>query len=102
MLSPAAVAIVHAHHVKACPESLFSRRYHVSRRVRALHTVPHHQRRMCRAICLPAAARQHLTLRFNLKKPLFVARSIAGPKRPEIGSQGLRVTALEHAMRDED
>ena len=101
MLGPSAVAIVHTHHVKAGAESLFSSRYHVSRRGRALHTVPHHQRRMFRAILLPAAVGQHLTIGFDLKKPLFVARSITGPKRPEIGSERLRVTALENAMWNE-
>ena len=37
---------------------------------------------------------------FNLKEPLFVSGLIAGPQRPEIGSQRLSVTALEDTMRN--
>ncbi len=56
---------------------------------------------MPRAIRLPATTGQNLAAGIDLEMPLFIARAIARPKRPEIGGQGLRITALENAMRNE-
>src|ERR1700692_1071497 len=79
MLSPSAVANVHAHHVEAGAESFVSRRYHISRRRRALHPAPHQERWMVRAILLPATKGQDLAAGFDLKVPLFIACPIARP-----------------------
>src|SRR5712692_11949220 len=101
MLSPSAVAKIHAYHVKAGAERFLSRRYHVSGRGRAFHAVPHHQSWMFGAIWLPATPGHHLASGFDLEEPLFIARPIARAKRPQIGGKGLRITVLENAMRNE-
>src|ERR1043166_1749195 len=101
MLSASAVANVQTHYVEAGPEGFVSRRNHVSRRGRALHTVPHQQRWMFRAILMPATAGQDLAARLYLKRALLIACPIARSKRPQISSKCLGITALENAMWNE-
>jgi hypothetical protein len=58
---------------------------------------------MFRAIGLPAAARQNLTVGLDFEQSFFIFRAIAGakPARPEMRADSLRVALFEDAMRNE-
>src|SRR5205807_3769788 len=103
MLSPTAIANVHAHNIHARAICFLGCSQHVSRRGRTFDAMPHHDSSTLSPIRLPTATRQHLRVFFHLEHTYFIVGQIARtkPARPKISCERLQIAVPDHARGTE-
>src|SRR5215210_3289319 len=103
MLTAAAIAKIHSHHVEAGAKCFVCSRNHVEGTCRAFHAVPHADGRMSLSFFLPAELRDDFHIRLNLNQPFFIRWQGFEPirPRPRVCSQCLSMATAERRVRFE-